>query len=154
MDMEAFSARTMASPQCTRYIKAIFCWASYIYILMNIVSIVPALHYFMPSNLCCQQNLRIIIGSSPLRWWFKSRCMWEEPGQPCHIHDYTVYTHIGGKGRCRTRGESEESVVHRRGSTQARESTLALKLRADVTRSPKQGYQWPHEKDMCPTKIF
>ena len=25
--------------------------------------------------------------------------------------------------------------------------------RADITRSPKQGYQWPREKDMCPTKI-
>ena len=36
---------------------------------------------------------------------------------------------------------------------QARESTLALKPRADITRSPKQGYQWPHKKDMCPTKI-
>ena len=33
-----------------------------------------------------------------------------------------------------------------------RESTLALKPRADVTRSPKQGYQWPHKKDLCPTK--
>ena len=31
-------------------------------------------------------------------------------------------------------------------------STLALKPRADVTRSPKQGYQWPHKKDSCPTK--
>ena len=26
--------------------------------------------------------------------------------------------------------------------------------RADVTRSPKQGYQWSHEKDLCPAKIF
>ena len=33
-------------------------------------------------------------------------------------------------------------------------STLALKPRADVTRSPKQGYQWPHEKDLCPPKNF
>ena len=32
-------------------------------------------------------------------------------------------------------------------------STLALKPRADVTRSPKQGYQWPHKKDMRPPKI-
>ena len=31
---------------------------------------------------------------------------------------------------------------------------LALKSRGDVTRSPKQGYQWPHEKDLCPPKIF
>ena len=41
--------------------------------------------------------------------------------------------------------------------TQVREhtkkgSTLALKPREDVTRSPKQGYQWPHEKDLCPPK--
>ena len=47
-----------------------------------------------------------------------------------------------------------ESIVCRRGNTQARESTLALKPRADITRSPKQGYQWPYEKDMCPTKIL
>ena len=47
--------------------------------------------------------------------------------------------------------------VNLRNSTQARkyasESTLALKPRADITRSPKQGYQWPHKKDMCPPKI-
>ena len=29
----------------------------------------------------------------------------------------------------------------------------ALKPRADVTRSPKQGYQWLHKKDLCPPKI-
>ena len=33
-------------------------------------------------------------------------------------------------------------------------STLAFKPREDVTRSPKQGYQWPHKKDSFPTKIF
>ena len=38
-------------------------------------------------------------------------------------------------------------------STQARESTLALKPRADVTKSPIKGYQWPHKKDWCPPKI-
>ena len=94
------------------------------------------------------------LSSSPLPWWFKSQCMWEEPGQPCHIHAYTVYTSFGGKGRWHTRDESEESVVHRWGSTQVRESTLALKPRADITRSPKQGYQWPHKKDLCATKIL
>ena len=25
---------------------------------------------------------------------------------------------------------------------------------ADVTQSPKQGYQWPHEKDLCPLNFF
>ena len=48
--------------------------------------------------------------------------------------------------------------VNLRNSAQARknasESTLALKPRADVTRSPKQGYQWPNKKDMCPPKNF
>ena len=41
--------------------------------------------------------------------------------------------------------------------TQARKHAkgiLALKPGTDITRSPKQGYQWPHEKDWCPTKIL
>ena len=34
-------------------------------------------------------------------------------------------------------------------------SALALKPRADVTRTPKQGYQWLHKKDSNPSyKIF
>ena len=37
---------------------------------------------------------------------------------------------------------------------QMRESTLALNATADITRSAKQRYQWPHKKDSCPTKIF
>ena len=39
-------------------------------------------------------------------------------------------------------------------STQARGSTLALKSRVDITRSPKQGYQWPHKKDWYAPKKF
>ena len=34
----------------------------------------------------------------------------------------------------------------------ASESTLAWKPRADITKSPKQGYQWPNKKDTCPPK--
>ena len=34
-----------------------------------------------------------------------------------------------------------------------RDPSWALKLWAYVTRSPKQVYQWPHEKDLCPPKI-
>ena len=45
--------------------------------------------------------------------------------------------------RCHTRGESEDSVVCRWRSVKARRSTLALKPRVDVTRSPIQEYQWP-----------
>ena len=33
-------------------------------------------------------------------------------------------------------------------------STLALKLRADITGSSKQGHQWPHKKDLCPPESF
>ena len=29
-----------------------------------------------------------------------------------------------------------------------------LKPRADVTRSPTRGYQWPHEKDLCPPNFL
>ena len=36
----------------------------------------------------------------------------------------------------------------RRGrNTQAKESTMDLKPRADVIISPKEGYQWPHKKE-------
>ena len=31
---------------------------------------------------------------------------------------------------------------------------LTLKPRTDVTKSPKQGYQWPHENDLCPPNFF
>ena len=56
---------------------------------------------------------------------------------PCCIHTYTVYTPIGGKGRCRTSCDLQDH------STQARKSaseisTLALKPMRKDTRSPKQ----------------
>ena len=35
-----------------------------------------------------------------------------------------------------------------------KESSLALKPRTDVTRSPKQGYQWPYVKDFMSSKNF
>ena len=37
---------------------------------------------------------------------------------------------------------------------QIRLPTLALKLRGDITRSPKQGYQWPKKWSCMTTKIF
>ena len=51
--------------------------------------------------------------------------------------------------RCHTRGESEESIVYRQWSMQARESTLTLKPSSDPIRNPNQGCQWPHKKDLC-----
>ena len=41
-----------------------------------------------------------------------------------------------------------------RGNTQARDPTLDLKPKAEVTRRSKQGYQWPHERDLCLSKSF
>ena len=66
-------------------------------------------------------------------------------GQLCknQIYLYTV-------SRCRTRGESEDHTSEKA----HKGSTLALKPRADVTRSPKHGYQWHHEKDLCPQEIL
>ena len=61
----------------------------------------------------------------------------------CHADLYTVR-------KCQTRGESEDHTSERA----CKGSILALKPRADVTRNPKQGYQWPHEKDSCPPKYF
>ena len=56
---------------------------------------------------------------------------------PCCIHAYTVYTPIGGKGRCHTRYDLQDH------STQARKSageisTLDLKPMRKDTQSPKQ----------------
>ena len=59
----------------------------------------------------------------------------------CHADLHTV-------SRWRTRGESEDHT----GKKVCKGSTLALKPRADVTRSPKQGYQWSHKKDLYPPK--
>ena len=62
-----------------------------------------------------------------------------------------------GVGRCRTRSESQGTcnVTHTPLlSVNKAEPTLALKPRGDVTRNPKQGYQWPHKKDPCPPKNF
>ena len=36
----------------------------------------------------------------------------------------------------------------------ANKTQPALKPRVDVTRSPKQGHQWPHKKDLCPPIFF
>ena len=59
----------------------------------------------------------------------------------CHRDLYTI-------SRCCTRSDSED---HYRRKPASKGSTLALKPRTSVTRSPKQGYQWPHKKDLYPS---
>ena len=53
-----------------------------------------------------------------------------------------------------TTGESEESIVHRWQSMQASESTLVLKPRTDVTRSPKHWVSFAPWKDRCHQNFF
>ena len=68
----------------------------------------------------------------------------------CHAGNQEV-------GRCHTKGESQGACNLTRMpllSWNKTEPTLALKPRGDITRSPKQGYQWPNKKDSCPPKIF
>ena len=38
-------------------------------------------------------------------------------------------------------------------SKESQENKKKSKSRTDVIRSPKQGYQWPCKKDLCPPKI-
>ena len=45
----------------------------------------------------------------------------------------------------------EQQHVHLQ-QVRIRLPTLALKPRGGVTRSTKQGYQWPQKKDLCPPK--
>ena len=59
------------------------------------------------------------------------------------------HAHLCTVSRCCTRGESEDHT----GEKAHRGSVLALKPRADITSIPKEGYQWPNEKDLCPLKI-
>ena len=69
--------------------------------------------------------------------WFKSRCMWEKPGEPCCIQAYTVYTTIGGKGRCHTSCELQDHSTQA-GKSSGKISTLDLKPMRKDTQSPKQ----------------
>ena len=55
--------------------------------------------------------------------------------------------------RCCTRGGSEDFVMCMRRNTRARESTMALKPRADVTKSPKTGISGP-TKVLMSSKIL
>ena len=78
--------------------------------------------------------------------------------ETCMYGTVTGY-HVGHQqvSRCRTRGESQ-GMCNVTGtpplSSNKAEPTLALKPRGDVTRSTKQGYQWPQKMDICPTKCF
>ena len=60
-----------------------------------------------------------------------------------------VDTDLHIASRCCTRGGSRNYT----GEKAIEVSILTSKPRGDVTRSPKQWYQWPHKNDLCPPKI-
>ena len=64
--------------------------------------------------------------------------------------------HAGCQGfsRCRTRGQSQGTYHVHLCQVRIRLPTLALKPGGDVTRSPNEGFQWPHKKNLCPPIIF
>ena len=47
---------------------------------------------------------------------------------------------------CSTRGGSQARYITFASAMRIRQPTLALKPRGDVTRNPKQGYQWPQNR--------
>ena len=47
---------------------------------------------------------------------------------------------------CSTRGRSQGMYIMFASAMRIRQPTLALKPRGDVTRNPKQGYQWPQNR--------
>ena len=92
------------------------------------------------TGLCCVEHGWLWVRSPNFH-----QCLWTHMQKKlgCHADPYTV-------SRCHTRGES----VDHSSKKACKGSTLALKPRADITRSPKQEYQWSNKKDLCPPKIF
>ena len=72
---------------------------------------------------------------------------------PCRIHAYTVYTPIGGKGRCCTRHDLQDHSMQARKSA-GKISTLDLKPMRKDTRSAKQEQSVHHKMDLGPDKKF
>ena len=89
--------------------------------------------------------------------WFYYPNRWSDLPNKKLFHQYfSTRVHVRGSKRpdCHA-GCQEVSRCHTSGewSIQLRGSTLVLKPRTDITRSSKQGYQWPHKKDWRPPKI-
>ena len=94
---------------------------------------------------CLLRAGRMVMGSSPGP--NLHQCLWTRL-QVCGLKRLGHHADLYTVSRCRPRGESENQRENA-----SKGSTLTLKPRADVTRSPKQGHQWPHEKDLCPPKL-
>ena len=93
---------------------------------------------------CLLRPAQIVVGSSP-----------ELPSLLVDMSAGTWIKRLGCHTDLYTQLADAPSEVHLRITQErkhAKGSTLALKPRADVTRSSKQGHQWPHKKDLRPLK--
>ena len=77
--------------------------------------------------------------------------MWEEPGQSCRIHTYTVYTPIGEKGRCHTRGDLQDHRKQER--VQVRDPLWIWNPWGRTHEVQNRSNQWLHKMGLGPTKI-
>ena len=57
------------------------------------------------------------------------------------------------QANCGLNKETRNNYSARARKRTSEKSTLALEPRANVTKSPKQEYQWSHEKDLCPPRF-
>ena len=77
---------------------------------------------------------------------------------PLHMHVGSDRLRAGRQevGKCSTRGESWGMYITFASAKIANkaEPTLALKPRGDVTRNPKQGYQWPQKGHVSAQKLL
>ena len=95
--------------------------------------------FYCIQNVFCLQRLACCVryGWSWVRASNIHQCLWtrlqvcRSKRLGCHVDLYTV-------SRCHTRRESENHTSEKA----CKGSTLALKARTDITRSPKQGCQW------------
>ena len=71
------------------------------------------------------------------------QCLWTHGLQVCGSKRLSCHADLCTVSRCHTRGKSEDHT----GEKACKGSTLVLNPRADVTRRPKQGYQWSYKKD-------
>ena len=81
-------------------------------------------------------------------------CTFESEPSPTSAHAYGEVTGCACS-KCSTRGESWGMYITFASAKIANkaEPTLALKPRGDVTRNPKQGYQWPQKRTCVRQKL-
>ena len=131
--------------------------------LSSIIWLLWGIDYMSAKSICCSQAGVAKWSTAPYLLHAARTVMGLSPKPPPILADISAGTWIK-KAQLPCWPLYSQQVSHQRWISgihcmqatkhASEESTLALKLRGDVTRSPKQGYQWPHKKDSCPPKYF